>query len=122
MDCMSYPACTLLGQSSDVVAAAEEVSILQWLSTTIFFDKREILRKNLKESNPESGLWFLESDRFADWLFFPQSFLWLYGECKCSLIMFHASILLTKYDCAAGSGKSCLWYTPSPPGSHFTEI
>ena len=72
----------MLDLASNVCAATEEDGILQWLSAVNFSDKHERLRKDVQETNPNSGRWFLESDRFAQWKFFPQSFLWLYGDCE----------------------------------------
>ena len=72
----------MLDSASNLCTATEEDGILQWLSAINFSDKHERLRKDVQETNPNSGQWFLDSDRFAQWKFFPQSFLWLYGDCE----------------------------------------
>ena len=72
----------MIDPASNMCAATEEDGILQWLSAVNFSDKHERLRKDVLETNPKSGQWFLASARFAQWKFFPQSLLWLYGECE----------------------------------------
>lgn len=74
----------MLNSASNLCTATEEDGILQWLSASNFSDKHERLRKDVQETNPNSGQWFLESVGFAQWKFFPQSFLWLYGDCEQS--------------------------------------
>lgn len=76
----------MLDLASNMYAAAEEDGIIQWLSAVNFSDKHERLRRDVQETNPNSGQWFLESGRFAEWKFYPQSFLWLYGDCERYLL------------------------------------
>ena len=63
--------------------------MLDWLSSLKYFGKHNRLRKEVHRTNPQSGQWFLESEKFSTWDFLPQTFLWLYGPCEPVPFVFH---------------------------------
>lgn len=65
--------------------SGERQKILEWIYSSV--DPSENYNNAIKSREPETGLWFLESDTFAKWIRSPK-LLWLTGIRRSSLIDF----------------------------------
>lgn len=82
------------------------MNIYQWLSPP---DPSLNYQKALKQRQADTGLWFLESDEYAQWKMDPLSFLWLYGIPGCGKTVLSSTIL-----------QSILQYSADNPGKAVT--
>ena len=76
--------------------------VRQWLSAP---DPSTNYQKSLKQRQPDTGLWFLESEQYARWKTDAASPLWLYGIPGCGKTVLHSTIL-----------QSVLQYCQDDPG------
>jgi hypothetical protein len=58
----------------------ERLQILQWLAPS---DQWQVHTAAVKNSEPYTGLWFLDGHLFKKWLEEPASLLWVYGGGQC---------------------------------------
>ena len=70
--------------------ASEQSKIIEWLAAP---DPSTNYNRALKDRNPKTGLWFIESSAYADWKSTPGSFLWLYGIPGCGKTILSSTIL-----------------------------
>ena len=84
------------------------MNIYQWLSPP---DPSLNYQKALKQRQTDTGLWFLESDGYAQWKIDPLSFLWLYGIPGCGKTILSSTILqsILQY-CADNPGKAVTYF------------
>jgi hypothetical protein len=58
-----------------------------------------------EKCHPGTGTWLLERAEFREWIYAPNSFLWLYGICRLlTYIMMELLVIIL----SAGSGKTVL--------------
>jgi hypothetical protein len=65
-------------------------AMLQWLSAP---DPSINYNKALQQRHKGSGLWFLQSQAFAEWKAQPRSFLWLHGIPGCGKTILSSSVI-----------------------------
>jgi hypothetical protein len=68
-------------------------------------------QKTVKRRQADTGLWFLESDKYSAWKTNPASFLWLYGIPRCGKTILSSTIVqnVLKY-CANDPGKAVAYF------------
>ncbi|USP80476.1 hypothetical protein yc1106_07750 [Curvularia clavata] len=69
---------------------AKLIKIREWLAPP---DPSTNYQKALKQRQDDTGLWFLESDQYAEWKKSMVSFLWLYGIPGCGKTILSSAIL-----------------------------
>ncbi|KAL9134056.1 MAG: hypothetical protein Q9175_004768 [Cornicularia normoerica] len=69
---------------------SEDLTIIEWLAAP---DPSTNYNRALKDRNPKTGSWFIESSAYADWKVTPRSFLWLYGIPGCGKTILSSTIL-----------------------------
>lgn len=67
-----------------------ENKIRQWISPP---DPSSNLHAAIKQRQPNTGLWFLESRQFLRWTTANDSFLWLYGKPGCGKTMLSSTVI-----------------------------
>lgn len=68
---------------------------MQWLDAP---DPSTNFNKALKDRNPRTGSWFIESSTYADWKATRGSFLWLHGIPGCGKTILSSTILQNVLD------------------------
>ena len=81
---------------------------MQWLNAP---DPSTNYNKALKERNPKTGSWFIESSIYADWKATRGSFLWLHGIPGCGKTILSSTILQNVLDqCSEKSNSAVLFF------------
>ena len=70
--------------------ASEHLKIIEWLAAP---DPSTNYNRALRDRNPKTGLWFIESSAFAEWKTTPGSLIWLYGIPGCGKTILSSTIL-----------------------------
>lgn len=83
-------------------------AILRWLSSP---DPSSSYQKALKLRQPDTGLWFLESEQYASWKASPSSFAWLHGIPGCGKTILSSTIIENVlYHCTNDPGKVAAYF------------
>jgi len=82
--------------------------ICQWLSAP---DPSINYQKALKQRQPNTGLWFLESESYASWTTDAASRLWLYGIPGCGKTILSSTILQNVFQhCDNNPGQAIMYF------------
>ena len=83
-------------------------AIRRWLCAP---DPSENYHKALKQQQPGTGEWFLDSKEFSNWKSEPASFLWLYGIPGCGKTILSSTVIdhVIEY-CQADVGKVVAYF------------
>ena len=89
-------------------AVEKKKAILRWLSPP---DPSTNHQKGLKLRQADTGLWFLESEQYAEWKASPSSFIWLYGIPECGKTILSSTIIedVLQY-CINNPGKAAAYF------------
>lgn len=88
-------------------SASEHLKIIEWLDGP---DPSTNYNKALKDRTPSTGLWFIESNEYADWIVAPRSLLWLHGIPGCGKTILSSTILENVLDRAHTKPDSAVLY------------
>jgi Cdc6-like AAA superfamily ATPase len=67
--------------------------------------------KALKQHQPDTGVWFLESEQYIKWKTDPISMLWLYGIPGCGKTILSSTVLQNVFEyCAEDPGKAVAYF------------
>ncbi|KAF1939184.1 hypothetical protein EJ02DRAFT_504930 [Clathrospora elynae] len=84
------------------------VKIREWLSAP---DPSMNYQKALKQRQDDTGLWFLESDQYAEWRTDATSFFWLHGIPGCGKTILSSTILQNVLQhCNSDPGKVVAYF------------
>ena len=88
--------------------ASEHLKIIMWLAAP---DSSTNYNRALRDRNPKTGLWFIESSAYTDWKTIPGSFLWLYGIPGCGKTILSSTILQNVFEeCQAKTTSAVLYF------------
>ncbi|USP80732.1 hypothetical protein yc1106_08006 [Curvularia clavata] len=95
-------------EESEEIKARKLINIQHWLSAP---DPSINYQKALKQRQHNTGLWFLEGERYANWKFGGMSYLWLYGIPGCGKTILSSTIIenITQY-CDSHSGYAIAYF------------
>ena len=89
-------------------AATENQMTLQWLAAP---DPSTNYNRALKDRNPKTGSWFIQSSAYADWIATPGSFVWLHGIPGCGKTILSSTIILNVLEeCQTKSTSAVLYF------------
>ncbi|KAF2866229.1 ankyrin repeat-containing domain protein [Massariosphaeria phaeospora] len=84
------------------------VKIREWLSAP---DPSTNYQKALKQRHDDTGLWFLESDQYAEWKTNATSFFWLHGIAGCGKTILSSTVLQNVLQhCNSDPGKVVAYF------------
>ena len=89
-------------------AAGKREAIRRWLCPP---NPSTNYQKGIKLRQADTGLWFLESEQYAEWKTNPSSFIWLHGIPGCGKTVLSATVLedVLQY-CSSDSGKAVAYF------------
>ena len=82
--------------------------MINWLAAP---DPSTNYNRALRDRNPKTGLWFIESSAYADWKSTPGSCLWLYGIPGCGKTILSSTILQNMLEeCQSKTTSAVLYF------------
>jgi hypothetical protein len=89
-------------------AAEKKMAIFRWLSPP---NPSTNLQKGLKLRQADTGLWFLESEQYAEWKASPSSFIWLHGIPGCGKTILSSIVIEDVLQhCMDNPGKAAAYF------------
>ena len=67
-------------------------------------------QKALKQRQPDTGVWFLESEQYAKWRTDTASFLWLYGIPGCGKTILSSTVIQSVFQYCADDPRKAVAY------------
>ena len=87
--------------------ASDDQRIIEWLDGP---DPSANYNRALKDRNPKTGSWFIESSAFADWKARRGSLIWLHGIPGCGKTILSSTILQDVLDQYHAKSKSAVLF------------
>jgi KaiC/GvpD/RAD55 family RecA-like ATPase len=89
-------------------AVEKKKAIFRWLSPP---DPSTNHQKGLKLRQADTGLWFLESEQYAEWKASPLSFIWLHGIPGCGKTILSSTVIEDVLQhCMNNPGKAAAYF------------